>query len=172
MFKLYVDLILFFSKAIGKKSNTVVDANNITNILKRGKKIWNSHFLTYLKGKIITQTHTNSTTYLDLKMISLFWSSNSCNTPKSREMVQKWEKRQKNMLLMFISRYVKKYEKSEIFNLWHWEMSPKSLVEMMIFGRHKDLHQPCVHRWYSTSNCWDICKQKSRKCISRGFLSE
>ena len=58
VFKLYVDLILFFSKAIGKKSNTVVDANNITNILKGGKKNWNSHFLTYLKGKIITQTRT------------------------------------------------------------------------------------------------------------------
>ena len=45
VFKLYVDLILFFSKAIGKKSNTVVDANNITNILKRGKKIGTAIFL-------------------------------------------------------------------------------------------------------------------------------
>ena len=40
-----------------------------------------------------------------------------------------------------------------VMNLWHWEMSPKSLAGMRRFGTHKDRCQTCAHRWYSTSNC-------------------
>ena len=65
VFKLYVDLILFFSKAIGKKSNTVVDANNITNILKRGEKNLEQPFSYLLKKEksLDKQEHSNPNFY-------------------------------------------------------------------------------------------------------------